>query len=193
MNLTRLSKQNRKQLVMAVLIGAVMVALLIFCVIQFQYSKLKTVAAKQKSSTDSLQHIQAELKRADAMETEMPDLRKNLDTIESDIASGDPYAWLIQTVRQFRAVHKVDISSISPIGATVEMNLFPRFPYRQASLSISGKAYYHDFGQFVADFENQFPHIRLLNLDLTQDPSAPALEAEKLNFRMDLVTLVKKP
>jgi len=69
------------------------------------------------------------------------------------------------------------------------MSLIPNFPYEQASITVAGRAHFHDFGRFVADFENQFPHIRVLNLDLDLD--TVSTQPEMLSFKMDIVTLVK--
>ena len=68
--------------------------------------------------------------------------------------------------------------------------MLPQFPYKQIRVNINGTAYYHDLGKFIADFENTFPHIRIVNLTIepvnTADPGN-----EKLSFRMDIVALVK--
>ena len=38
--------------------------------------------------------------------------------------------------------------------------------YQQASVNVSGTAYYDDLGKFLADFENHFPYMRVQNLNL---------------------------
>ena len=58
---------------------------------------------------------------------------------------------------------------------------------KKVTLTVAGTAYYHDLGKFLAGFENEFPHIRLLNLDV--NPSPAAGDAEKLVFKMDIVYL----
>ena len=66
-----------------------------------------------------------------------------------------------------------------------------KFPYKQVTLQVAGTAHYHDLGKFLADFENEFPHIRLVNLDIQVNPSPAAGDVEKLVFKVDIVTLVK--
>jgi hypothetical protein len=85
----------------------------------------------------------------------------------------------------------VDIPQFSQLGAPVDVSLLPNFPYKQATLTVAGNTRYHNLGQFLADFENRFPHIRVLNLSL--DANVPSLlaEPETLSFKMDIVTLVK--
>ena len=75
--------------------------------------------------------------------------------------------------------------------ATADGILLPNFPYKQATLSLAGTAHFHDFGHFLADLENQFPHIRVLNLSLELNQSPAAEDQETVSFKLDLVTLVK--
>jgi hypothetical protein len=85
----------------------------------------------------------------------------------------------------------VEIPQISPVSNPEAVNLIPRFPYKQATLSIGGIAHYHDLGRFIADFENSFPLMRVLNLSLDLNPTPTASDRDKLAFKMDIVTLVK--
>lgn len=112
-------------------------------------------------------------------------MTSTLTQVESDIAFGDPIAWFYETLRNFKGRYKVDLSVTgqSPIS---DVDLLPNFPYKQLRVSVTGTAYYHDLGKFIADFENTFPHIRIVNLNLE-----PGDSGEKLNFRMDIIALVK--
>jgi hypothetical protein len=56
---------------------------------------------------------------------------------------------------------------------------------------VAGSAQFHDLGRFLADLENQFPHVRLLNLSLDVSAPSPTVEPETLSFKMDIVTLAK--
>src|ERR1035441_2968400 len=58
-------------------------------------------------------------------------------------------------------------------------------------IDVAGTAHFHDFGRFLADLENQFPHIRVLNLSLELNQSPIAEEQETVSFKLDIVTLVK--
>ena len=70
------------------------------------------------------------------------------------------------------------------------MDLLPSFPYKQIQFTINGTAYYHDLGKFIADFENNFPHARMVNL-VIEPASGADSSNEKLSFRMDIIALVK--
>ena len=68
--------------------------------------------------------------------------------------------------------------------------MIPGFPYKQIRFRSSARGYYHDMGKFVADFENKFPHCRVLNLQADCTGTPPS-GGEKLNFRMEIAALVK--
>jgi hypothetical protein len=46
-------------------------------------------------------------------------------------------------------------------------------------------------GRFIADFENTFPLMRVVNLSLEMNAAPTAAERDKLAFKMDIITLVK--
>ena len=120
------------------------------------------------------------IKNASLIASQFDDLTESLSRAEADMASGDLYSWTYGTMRQFKQQYKIEIPDIGP-PHTGDVDLFPTFPYKQLSFTISGKAYYHDLGKFVADFENQFPHARLANLTIT--PVGSPSEQEFRFFR----------
>ncbi len=61
--------------------------------------------------------------------------------------------------------------------------------YKQVRLSLFGTGYYHNIGKFVSDFENTFPHMRLVNLAIATTDSAD--DSELLSFHVEVVALVK--
>ncbi|HVR37084.1 MAG TPA: hypothetical protein VMS21_14675, partial [Methylomirabilota bacterium] len=56
-----------------------------------------------------------------------------------------------------------------------------------------GTGYYHDFGEFLAEFENRFPYVRLqrIHLEPAAVRTANPEDREKLSFRIEFVALVK--
>jgi hypothetical protein len=144
------------------------------------------VASDRKFAGDKLSNMERNIKNADAVSKELANETYTLSRAEEDMASGDLYSWTYGTIRLFKQQYKVEIPEIGhpTVG---DVDLFPTFPYKQLRFSISGTAYYHDLGKFVSDFENAFPHVRVLNLVI--DPATG--EGEKLSFRMDIVALMK--
>jgi hypothetical protein len=97
---------------------------------------------------------------------------------------------MVNTLRQFKLSYKIDIPQFSTI-ATADMNMLPKFPYKQATMTINGTAYFHDLGRFVSDFENRFPQIRIQNLDIQPASGFTQGDREKLTFKLDIVALIK--
>jgi Tfp pilus assembly protein PilO len=191
MNLNRIPKEKRNQLVLIVLVTMMAMAGLGFGLVRGQFQSLAGLAAQESVAQAKLQRMKDTLRQTQQIQEEMVAANQKLCDFETDMASGDVYSWVINTVRRFKTDYKVEIPQYSPISAITEVKLLPHFPYKQATLTVSGTARYYDLGRFLADFENQFPHIRLLNFSVESNPGAAAEDGEKLTFKMDIVTLVK--
>ena len=189
MKLGRLSKEKRTQLILVALVVVGLLVGLGFGLIQSQYTRLTNLAERKNAATQKLAQMQDAVKNSKRLEADLVDSKKRLLELESDAASGDLYSWMINTIRKFKTTHKVEIPQFGQLGSVNDVSLLPDFPYKQVSLTVAGSAHFHDFGRFLADFENQFPHIRVLNLTLDVD-SAPQ-DQEMLAFKMEIITLVK--
>jgi hypothetical protein len=186
-----LSKEKRNQLVLVVLlIGSVLVSLWMG-LIRFQQMKLVQLAQSKVAAEQKLQQVRQTIETADAVEARLAEATQRLSKIESTMASGDLYSWTINTLRQFKLGYRVEIPQFSQIDGPKEMNMLAGFPYKQANMTISGTAFYTDLGRFIADFENQFPYMRVLNLSLEPLPSAAGPDRERLTFRLEIAALVK--
>ncbi len=111
-----------------------------------------------------------------------------LDGKEKDVATGDVYAWIYDTIHRFKENYHLNIPTIGQPTIS-DVDLLPNFPYKQVRLSIFGTGYYHNIGKFVSDFENTFPHMRLVNLAIAATDSAD--DSEVLSFHVEVVALVK--
>lgn len=191
MSLRKLPKEKRKQLLLVIVVTLMALAGLGFGLIKYQYENLTHLAGKKVETEKKLAQMQDYIKQAGRLDAELADAKKVITDSESGIASGDLYSWVMTAIRGFKARYKVDITQITPNGPMTDVNLLPKFPYKQGSFTATGSAHYHDFGKFLADFENEFPHVRVLNLDVRLNPSPISGEKEKLAFQMEIVTLVK--
>lgn len=184
----KVSQDKRNQLILVILCTLVVLALMWFNLIRPRYAALAQIATEQKHADDKLAGMQAAIKQADATTAELARETQTLADTESDMASGDLYSWTYNTLRLFKAPYQVDIPDIGhPDVGT--MDLLPAFPFKQVKFTVTGTAYYHDLGKFIADFENKFPHIRVV--DLQMQPADAAGGGEKLSFKMDIIALVK--
>ncbi|HUA69372.1 MAG TPA: hypothetical protein VMA13_12555 [Candidatus Saccharimonadales bacterium] len=182
------SQEKRNQLILVLLCTMAVLALMWLNLIRPRYVALSQIATEQGDASDKLASIQAAIKQADTTTAELAQKTKALADAESDMASGDLYAWTYNTMRLFKASYQVDIPDIGHPDVET-MDLLPAFPFKQVKFTLTGTAYYHDLGKFVADFENKFPHMRVVNLQM--QPADASGSGEKLSFRMDIIALVK--
>jgi Tfp pilus assembly protein PilO len=185
----KLSKEKRNQLITVILVTLAILALIGFGLIRPQYNSLSAIANARKDADDKLQSIKQAIAKSDAIANEWNETTYALAHTEEDMASGDLYSWTYDTIRHFKQSYKVEIPEIGQptIG---ESDLLPSFPYKQIQFAINGTVYYHDLGKFIADFENSFPHFRMVRLVVEPAASADS-NSEKLSFRMEIITLVK--
>ena len=191
MNLSKLPKEKLNRLILVILATLIAIAGLYFGLIRRQNENLVRLAQQKAAAAKKLQLIREAIHRADQIKAQLDEAKTALTGAESDIASGDLYAWVIDWLRQYKAPYKVEIPQFSQLGAPADVNLLPRFPYKQTTLTVAGTAHYHDLGRFLSDLENQFPHVRLLNLSLDVNAISPSAETETLTFKLDIVTLAK--
>jgi hypothetical protein len=185
----RLSREKRNQLITVILVTLAILALIGFGLIRPQYDSLSKIATARKDADNKLQSIKHAITNSEAIANEWNETNYALAHSEEDMASGDPYSWTYDTIRHFKQSYKVEIPEVGhpTIG---ESDLLPSFPYKQIQFAINGTVYYHDLGKFIADFENSFPHSRMVRLVVEPAPS-PDSNSEKLSFKMEIITLVK--
>ena len=187
--MTKLPKQKRDHLILVCLGTLALLILIVFGLIIPQYHSIAKIKADIVNTNMKLQDMVDVISKADATANSLHDLTYTLSHAESDMAVGDPNAWIYNTIRNFKGRYKVDIS-VGGQSAVGDVDLLAKFPYKQLKVTVSGTAYYHDLGKFVADFENTYPHTRIENLAI--DPAGnPGDNNEKLTFRMDIIALVK--
>ena len=188
--MNRLSKEKRNHLVLVIIVVLAVIAGLWFSLIRTQQEDLRALGDKKLEDSTKLSQIGDTIKNSKKAEMELASVSNQLAQAERDMPYGDLYLSLVNTIRKFKADYAVQINDFTPSGSDTAVNLLPRFPYRQVTVSVSGIAHYHDLGKFVADFENRFPTSRILNLDLSPASVTSADAKEKLAFKMEIVSLV---
>jgi Tfp pilus assembly protein PilO len=191
MSFKKLPKDKRNNLILVVVVTVAVLNGLGFGLIKYQYNKLSDLRQKRATAEKRVREMQDAVKNSERIETDLVEYKKNLDALEEDMASGDLNAWVINTLRTFKAGYKVEMPQFSPIGPVTDVPLLPEFPYKQATITVAGTAHFHEFGKFISEFENQHPHIRILNLTLDAAPNPASEEQEIVNFKMEISTLVR--
>lgn len=185
-----LTKTQRDRIIM-IAVGTVIVIVAMWMLLVQNLNG--TLVERQKKITvaqENLDHATSLIRRSGQIQEELDQKLGKLREIEDSMASGDLYSWVILTLNKFKAPYRVSIPSYSP-AQVGPVGVLPDFPYSAATFSISGTALYHDFGRFVADFENSYPYMQVQNLELRPTTGSGSDEPEKLEFRMEIVALVK--
>jgi hypothetical protein len=187
----RLPPAKRNQLIMVIVTTLGLISLVYFLLIQPQKEGNQKLAHDTNDKMTELDTIKKSIKQAELIDANLISTTQLLEHAEDDVVTGDVYGWIYDTIRRFKSTYHVDIPNIGQ-PAISDVDIIPGFPYRQVRVSLSGTAYYHDLGKFIADFENNFPHIRMVNLSIEPGNGAgPGTGGEKLTFRLDVVALVK--
>lgn len=187
----KLSKEKQQQVILSVLVTCLALAGLWFLLIKSQQDHVTKLETRAQEAQHKLEQFKRVIDHADQIAAELCDSQKQLDKMEESMASGDLYSWAINAIRTFKLNYMVEIPQYSQIDGPKKVTILADFPYQQAGLAISGTAKFYDLGRFIADFENQFPHARLLNLTLEPASGIAASDRENLSFRMEICLLVK--
>jgi Tfp pilus assembly protein PilO len=194
----KLPKIKRDRLVLIVVSTLIVLMALWQGLINIQKRRLVNLSQRVKEEETRVNNAQRLVASTKEIQKKLSDKAVRLKAMEGSMASGDMYSWIILKINQFKGGYDVDIPQFSREVPT-EVGVLPNFPYRAALFNIRGKAYYHDFGRFLSDFENAFPYLRVQNIDLEPASSTSAANAtgteveensEKLSFRMEIVTLI---
>lgn len=191
MKFSKLSKEKRQHLALVVMVTAAILGLLVYFLIKGGHDKLSALAQKKKTATEKLEQMQRTVQRTTEIEASFQQASDALAEKETGMATGDLYSWMQGSLRRFQRNYPVDIPQIGTVSTPEDVNCLTKFPYKQATLTVAGTGYYHDLGRFIADFENTFPLMRVVNLSLDLNPAPTSSERDKLAFKMDIITLVK--
>jgi hypothetical protein len=172
---------------------------IIIVVVAMWYGLLDTPRTRLQSQLRAREKAVATLDKArkqiaDAAKTKLTidAAAQHLEEMEARMPAGDPYRWLIKAFLDFPAATNVVLANIEPPHIS-ETTILPKVPYKTATFILTGTAYYHDFGMFLAALENDFPHMRLKRLELTPGypGEAESEEAERLNFQLEIMAFFK--
>jgi Tfp pilus assembly protein PilO len=189
--MTKLSKEKRKRVIGTVLV-TLMAVVAVWCgVVQVQRTSLKTKLTLLSETRDKLNSARRNASLAEKLKVDLAAAERKLNAMEAIMPIGDVYRWTTRTFTRLQT-NKVEITQLEPphLG---DLNILPKGPYKAATFNVTGTAYYHDFGKFLANLENSFPHVRLQRLELepTQFGEPETEEQEKLNFKIEILALVK--
>ena len=115
--MTKISKEKQQQLILVFLGTAMVIAGLWFGVIALQQTKLKQIAAKAKATQEQIDKVQKVVAESAQVNAGLKTSGERLAKIESGMATGDLYSWIVTSIKQFNVPsYKVDMppTSCSP-------------------------------------------------------------------------------
>ncbi len=197
--MARLSKEKRDRLILVIILTIAICVGLWYGIITTRKERLEEAKVSMRASIDKLEKARILVKQSDRAESQVATAVDKLKVVEDSMASGDYYTWAIQLfLDKVRDRHQVKIiETTRPVKG--EVGLLAQFPYQAAIFTVRGAGHYHDFGKFLADFENSCPYFRVQNISLApgldsavgSDSTAAAAGEENLSFRMEIVALIK--
>ncbi len=188
--MNKLTKTQRDRILGILIATPVVMALLWYFVVQAEQVQLAGTEKKVAEMKEKLRNAEGTMRKgeeiADKLQARSDLLAKREATLAPD---RDAYVWIISTMNPFILPRKgVSIYAYSQPEIS-DVGILPNFPYRWATFHLKGTGFYHEFGTFFADLENQFPYFRIQNIEVAAN-TGPGVEPEKLNFNFDLVTPV---
>ena len=186
------SSAGKRSLILLMVASVIASGLVWFFLVEGPRATLKKQVQARSDTQTALDKSRKQVNDAAHSKATLEAGQRRLDDIESKMPAGDPYRWLVKAFGEFPAASLVSIANIEAPHVSESM-IYPKVPYKAAAFSVSGTGFYHDFGTFLAELENEFPHMRVRRLELT--PAYPGeadiAEGEKLNFTLELIVLFK--
>lgn len=190
--MSKLPKEKRNKVILVWVMTVAVVGTWAFMFLSWQLDSKHQADKDLLSRQTQLTSMRSLVKQNEAIKQSLAEAEQSLSSLEAKMVNGDPYSWALDTLTKFKQGYEIDLPQFGQ-PTVADNTLLPKFPYQQVTLTVAGTAYFQDLGMFIADFENRFRFARLLNLNI--DPSSTVgtgdREKEKLNFKMDVVFLVK--
>jgi hypothetical protein len=201
--MNKLSKEKRDRLMLVALGTGGVLAALYFLVISAQNMALAEYAEKTEAAKEKLAKAERWLRMAPGIQAKLDGSRRELQARQEDMAPTDKFKWFYDTLEKFLAQRHVKLIDITREPEISDVGTLPKFPYQAATFGVKLNARYHDLGGFLADFENEFPYMRVKNLVIEPEgvstigqiqahaPSGRSRNPESLAITLRVVTLVK--
>jgi len=202
--MNKLPKDKRDRLMMTIVMtGFVTLAFYTF-VIRAQRERIRAAEDKLEQATLLLDRSERWLRMKEKVRADLAEERTELQSLEARMAPLDKFKWFYNTLESFRSSYDVRLIDISREPEIGEVGVLPGFPYKSAKFGVKLNGTYHDFGKFLADFENQFPYMRVQDLKIELPPNAlppgtggtsmaenPSANNERLAISLNVVALIK--
>jgi hypothetical protein len=194
----KLTKEKRDQIILISMITIGLCFGLWHFVIKTRSAQITAERERFEQEERRLHEARNWIERAQTIMDELDSATTELIAREDRLASPtDTFGWSLLFLDRTRQGHAIEIVDVKrpQVGS---VRFLPQFPYRAATFTVNGQAHYHDFGRFLADFENRHPYFRVENIELSRrtgsgsdGAQAPGPGGEMLSIKMDIVALLR--
>lgn len=170
--MNKLSKEKRDKLILVSLGTLVVCAVYWYFVISAQGASQLKYQQDIRDVQDKIYKAELRIKRASLIETELAELKEKVAAVEAElmpIEQLNANKWMLDKLNNFitNRPHAVKLTRLVQTPLTgKQFLLLPKFAYAAAAYDADVQAFYHDFGKFLADFENHFSYLRLQDFTL---------------------------
>ncbi len=184
--------QKSKNILLIALLTAFIIGMIYTYAIVPMNQTIENIRRRSAKLADRVDLIKMKIKRSEEIRAELDAALTRLQAIETKIPSGDAYLWMLKHLEGLQEPTSVTVSHIAapkPDDAIV----YPKTDYTPVTFTAEGTGFFHDFGRFLAELENNYPYFRLQRLSL--EPSSLSVGSgahdENLHFEVDLATFAK--
>jgi hypothetical protein len=192
--MAKLSKDKRDKLILVAMGTITIDAGLWYGVIKTRQGALADVQSRRVKALDKLDKARHVVSSGVQSESAMESATNQLKKVEETMASGDLFTWSYRFLDQAKAGYDVSFVDVGRPGRG-DIGVIAQFPYEAAIFTVRGDAYFHEFGKFLAGFENRNPYFRVQNLTLTSGAEGTGATdgagESKLSFKLDFVCLIR--
>jgi hypothetical protein len=183
---------KRNQILKVVGVVAVLMGAIYGLAIMPLHHGLEVSEEQLGDSESKLAKYEHAIQKSAEIENTEREMAEKLQASEQSLPKGDLYLWMLDNIHTYKERPTLEFDQVDPPRAA-ESSSLPTLSYQNMAFAISGTAYFHDFGLFLADFENHFPFARIRSLEL--EPAAAGRpggdDREKLRFKFEFVTPTK--
>lgn len=202
--MNKMSKDKRDKLILTILAIIGVLGVLYTFVIGAQNDALNSYMNGSNKGRDQLDKAQRLIRNAPIIEQNLATNRFKLQEMQVDMSPpGAEYYTFVKVLKEFET--KMDMTLVAAVATKADMvdpGLLPKFPYPATAISFTPSAHFHDIGRFIAEFENNYPYMRVAAIRLHPDtavrgarrmPVAGEAEQsnEKLGGEIRLVNFIK--
>jgi len=197
--MNKISKDKRDKLILICIAAAAIIAILYFFVLVDMQDEQATLGTRLISMRDKVDKSQRLLKRQAELNGHLEELRKELNERQVVMPRpGEDHVWFMKIMEDRRSKFNLDIGDIRNPEAW-DPGVLPKFPFKAVSFNVTLIGGYTDFGRFLADFENNFPYMRVQLMNVTPDIAQTAVGATqgatddrgRLCFNFRVISLIK--